>query len=111
MSDFELFDNTDRAVRARKFVESIKTIQQIWSQDPPYDIKGEFRNVSIKDAIIPKLGIGYMPKPFQKPGPPIATSLSSRDSPTAKIAAQARMEHYFRQQRTIRRDCLALADL
>jgi alkanesulfonate monooxygenase SsuD/methylene tetrahydromethanopterin reductase-like flavin-dependent oxidoreductase (luciferase family) len=88
LSDFELFGNADRAVRGRKFVESIKTIQKIWSQDPPYDIEGEFYIVRIKDAIIPKLGIGYMPKPFQKPGPPIATSLSSRDSPTAKIAAK-----------------------
>jgi alkanesulfonate monooxygenase SsuD/methylene tetrahydromethanopterin reductase-like flavin-dependent oxidoreductase (luciferase family) len=88
LSDFELFDNADRAVRTRKFVESIKAIQKIWSQDPPYDIPGEFRSVTLKDAIIPKLGIGYMPKPYQKNGPPISTSLSSRDSPTARIAAQ-----------------------
>jgi alkanesulfonate monooxygenase SsuD/methylene tetrahydromethanopterin reductase-like flavin-dependent oxidoreductase (luciferase family) len=88
LSDFELFDNADRSVRTRKFVESIKMIQQIWAQDPPYDFPGEFRSVSLKEAIIPKLGIGYMPKPFQKPGPPISTSLSSRDSPTARIAAK-----------------------
>jgi len=88
LSDFELFGNADRGVRTRKFVESIKTIQQIWAQDPPYDFPGEFRSVSLKEAIIPKLGIGYMPKPFQKPGPPISTSLSSRDSPTARIAAK-----------------------
>jgi alkanesulfonate monooxygenase SsuD/methylene tetrahydromethanopterin reductase-like flavin-dependent oxidoreductase (luciferase family) len=88
LSDFELFGNADRGVRTRKFVESIKMIQQIWAQDPPYDFPGEFRSVSLKDAIIPKLGIGYMPKPYQKPGPPISTSLSSRDSPTARIAAK-----------------------
>jgi alkanesulfonate monooxygenase SsuD/methylene tetrahydromethanopterin reductase-like flavin-dependent oxidoreductase (luciferase family) len=88
LSDFELFGNADRGVRTRKFVESIKTIQQIWAQDPPYDFPGEFRSVSLKEAIIPTLGIGYMPKPFQKPGPPISTSLSSRDSPTARIAAK-----------------------
>ncbi len=88
LSDFELFDNADRAVRTRKFVESIKAIQKIWSQDPPYDIPGEFRSVTLKDAIIPKLGIGYMPKPYQKPGPPVSTSLSSRESPTARVAAQ-----------------------
>ena len=88
LSDFELFDNADRAVRTRKFVEAIKTIQQIWSQDPPYDIPGEFRSVSLKEAIIPQLGIGYMPKPYQQPGPPISTSLSSRESPTARIGAQ-----------------------
>jgi alkanesulfonate monooxygenase SsuD/methylene tetrahydromethanopterin reductase-like flavin-dependent oxidoreductase (luciferase family) len=86
VSDFELFGNGDRAVRTRKFLESIKTIQKIWSQDPPYDIPGEFRTVRLTDAIVPKLGLGYMPKPFQKPGPPISTSVSSRDSATARGA-------------------------
>ncbi len=88
LSDFELFGNADRDMRTRKFVELIKMIQQIWAQDPPYDLPGEFRSVSIKDAIIPKLGIGYMPKPFQKPGPPISTSITSRDSPTARVAGK-----------------------
>ena len=88
LSDFELFDNADRDLRTRKFVELIKMIQQIWAQDPPYDLPGEFRSISIKDAIIPKLGIGYMPKPFQKPGPPISTSITSRDLPTARVAGK-----------------------
>jgi alkanesulfonate monooxygenase SsuD/methylene tetrahydromethanopterin reductase-like flavin-dependent oxidoreductase (luciferase family) len=87
-SDFELFDNADRAVRTRKAMESIRMIQAIWSQDPPYDLKGEFWTVRIKDAIVPELGIGYMPKPFRKSGPPISMSVSSRDSPTARGAAK-----------------------
>jgi alkanesulfonate monooxygenase SsuD/methylene tetrahydromethanopterin reductase-like flavin-dependent oxidoreductase (luciferase family) len=88
LSDFELFDNADRGVRARKAMESIDIIQRIWAQDPPYDIRGEFWTVHLKDAIIPELGIGTMPKPYTKSGPPISISLSSRDSPTARIAAQ-----------------------
>jgi alkanesulfonate monooxygenase SsuD/methylene tetrahydromethanopterin reductase-like flavin-dependent oxidoreductase (luciferase family) len=88
LSDFELFGNADRAVRARKAMEAIGIIQGIWAQGPPYDFKGEFWTVRLKDAIIPELGIGTMPTPFQKPGPPISISLSSRDSPTARIAAQ-----------------------
>jgi len=87
-SDFELFDNADRAVRVRKAMESIAMIRRIWSQDPPYDLKGEFWNVKLTDAIIPELGIGYMPKPFRKSGPPISMSVSSRDSPTARVAAK-----------------------
>jgi alkanesulfonate monooxygenase SsuD/methylene tetrahydromethanopterin reductase-like flavin-dependent oxidoreductase (luciferase family) len=87
-SDFELFDNGDRAVRTRKAMESIKMIQAIWSQDPPYDFAGEFWTVRIKDAIIPELGIGFMPKPFRKSGPPISMSVSSRNSPTARGAAK-----------------------
>jgi alkanesulfonate monooxygenase SsuD/methylene tetrahydromethanopterin reductase-like flavin-dependent oxidoreductase (luciferase family) len=69
-------------------MESIRMIQAIWSQDPPYDLKGEFWTVRIKDAIVPELGIGYMPKPFRKCGPPISMSVSSRDSPTARGAAK-----------------------
>src|SRR5271154_4943779 len=82
-SDFELFGNADRGVRARKTMESIRLIQQIWAQDPPYDFPGGFCNVSLKDALIPHLGMGFMPKAFQNPGPPISMSVSSRNSPTA----------------------------
>jgi len=88
LSDFELFGNVDRGVRARKTMESIAIIQCIWSQDPPYDFPGEFRTVRLKDAIIPGLGIGTMPKPFQKSGPPVTMSVSSRNSPTARVAGQ-----------------------
>ena len=63
-------------------------ILRIWAQDPPYDLKGEFWNVQLKNAIIDELGIGHMPKPFQGGGPPISMSVSSRNSPTARVAAQ-----------------------
>jgi alkanesulfonate monooxygenase SsuD/methylene tetrahydromethanopterin reductase-like flavin-dependent oxidoreductase (luciferase family) len=88
LSDFELFGNADRGVRARKVMESIGMIQRIWSQDPPYDLSGEFWTVQLKDGIIPELGIGSMPKPFQRSGPPISMSVSNRNSPTARVAAQ-----------------------
>jgi alkanesulfonate monooxygenase SsuD/methylene tetrahydromethanopterin reductase-like flavin-dependent oxidoreductase (luciferase family) len=87
-SDFELFGNADRKVRERKAMESIAMIQRIWSQDPPYELDGEFWTVRLKDAIIPELGIGFMPKPFTKSGPPISMSVASRNSPTARVAAQ-----------------------
>ena len=88
LSDFELFGNADRAVRARKTMEAVRIMQRIWAQDPPYDIAGEFRTVRLKEAIIPALGIGTMPKPFQRPGPPITMSVSSRNSPTARVAGE-----------------------
>jgi alkanesulfonate monooxygenase SsuD/methylene tetrahydromethanopterin reductase-like flavin-dependent oxidoreductase (luciferase family) len=72
----------------RKTLETAEIIQYIWSRDPPYDFAGEFRTVRIKDAIIPNLGIGYMPKPFQPGGPPISISLASPNSGSARIAAQ-----------------------
>jgi alkanesulfonate monooxygenase SsuD/methylene tetrahydromethanopterin reductase-like flavin-dependent oxidoreductase (luciferase family) len=86
-SDFELFGQTDHAVRNRKVVEAIRIMRQIWSQDPPYDIAGEFWNVQLKN-FIPELGIGYMPKPYQKGGPPISISLASPHSSSARTAVQ-----------------------
>jgi alkanesulfonate monooxygenase SsuD/methylene tetrahydromethanopterin reductase-like flavin-dependent oxidoreductase (luciferase family) len=76
-SDFELF-KIDPAARQRAFMESIDMILRIWAQDPPYDIQGEFWNVQIKKAILPELGVGFMPKPLQKPHPPIHISISAR---------------------------------
>src|ERR1700691_3464492 len=87
-SDFEPVDKSYRAVGVRKAMESIRMIQAIWAQDPPYDLEGDFWTLRIKDAIIPELGIGFMPKPFQKGGPPISMSVSSRDSATARVAAK-----------------------
>ena len=78
-SDFELF-KIDPATRQRAFMESIDMILRIWAQDPPYDIQGEFWNVQIKKAIMPELGVGFMPKPLQKPHPPIHISIASPDS-------------------------------
>jgi len=85
-SDFELFKQTDHAIRNRKVVEAIHIMRQIWSQDPPYDITGEFWNVRLKN-FIPELGIGYMPKPYQKGGPPISISMASPHSSSARTAA------------------------
>ena len=111
LSDFELFGNADRGVRARKTMESIALIQRIWAQDPPYDFPGEFRTVQLKDAIIPGLGIGYMPKPFQKSGsadhdvgvePQLADRARRRT---------ARLGHSVRQQYAGQRRRDALAEL
>jgi len=88
LSDFELFRHTDVTVRNRKVVEAVRIMRQIWSQDPPYNIEGEFWNVRLTDNVIPALGVGYMPKPFQNGGPPISLSLASPNSSSARTAAQ-----------------------
>ncbi len=87
LSDFELFGHSDPAVRNRKVVEAVKLMQRIWSQDPPYEIDGEFWKVSLKNNVIGDLGIGYMPKPYQKGGPPVTLSLASPNSASAHTAA------------------------
>jgi alkanesulfonate monooxygenase SsuD/methylene tetrahydromethanopterin reductase-like flavin-dependent oxidoreductase (luciferase family) len=87
VSDFELFRHTDAAVRNRMVVESVRIMQRIWSQDPPYNIDGEFWHVRLQDAVVPELGIGYIPKPYQHGGPPISLSLASPHSSSARTAA------------------------
>jgi alkanesulfonate monooxygenase SsuD/methylene tetrahydromethanopterin reductase-like flavin-dependent oxidoreductase (luciferase family) len=87
LSDFELFGHTDPAVRNRKVVEAVKIMQRIWSQDPPYEIDGEFWKVDLKNNVIADLGIGYMPKPYQRGGPPVTLSLASPNSASARTAA------------------------
>jgi alkanesulfonate monooxygenase SsuD/methylene tetrahydromethanopterin reductase-like flavin-dependent oxidoreductase (luciferase family) len=83
-SDWELFGNGDAAQRGKKMVESIDTILAIWAQDPPYDIAG----ARITEAIIPEFGVGTMPKPWQRPHPPIAITARSVDSFGVRLAAQ-----------------------
>jgi alkanesulfonate monooxygenase SsuD/methylene tetrahydromethanopterin reductase-like flavin-dependent oxidoreductase (luciferase family) len=78
-SDMELFDVLDGSLRAEKFAESISMITKIWSQDPPYDIKGKHWHIKLTDNVIPKLGVGYMSKPNTKPHPPISLSSMSPD--------------------------------
>ncbi len=79
-SDFELFKTEDHAARPQMALESIDMMIKIWSQDPPYEIKGKFWDVSLKESVIPEFGIGWMPKPYQKPHPPIVMSAMSSGS-------------------------------
>ena len=68
MSDAEVFGNHGKD-RNAMFVESINTILKIWESDPPYDITGQFWNVSVAKTMIPEIGQGFMMKPFQRPHP------------------------------------------
>ena len=43
--------------------------------------------MEIKDAIVPELGVGFMPKPYQQAAPPISISLASPSSSSARTAA------------------------
>ena len=85
--DAELFDHLDGDERGRMMVEAIDIMEYIWTHDPPYIFEGEFWNVTVKDAVIPYLGVGTMGKPFQKPFPPIAYAMRSPRSAAAELAA------------------------
>ena len=68
MSDAEVFGNLDKD-RNAMFVESINMILKIWESEPPYNLKGEFWNVSVERTMQPDIGQGFIMKPYQKPHP------------------------------------------
>ena len=87
-SDYELFDVADVKKRNRMLLESMDMIGRVWAQDPPYEFDGEFWKFGIKKAINRELGIGYMPKPLRKGGPPVCVAVSSANSETAREAGR-----------------------
>ena len=85
--DFELFDTMD-AERNEMMAESIDIIHQIWSGEPPWDIKGKHWHIKIQDWVHDDIGLGHMLKPYQKPYPPIGISAMSPFSSSIRYAAQ-----------------------
>ncbi len=76
----------DARERGKMLAEAIEMIERIWATDPPYDLSGSYWTTRIKDTINPGLSFGWLPKPYQKPRPPIAIPSSSPDSASVKVA-------------------------
>lgn len=70
LSDAEVYGNLD-ASRNEMFVECINAILAIWNGEPPYNIKGKYWTVSTERTTMPDVGQGYLPRPLQRPHPPI----------------------------------------
>jgi alkanesulfonate monooxygenase SsuD/methylene tetrahydromethanopterin reductase-like flavin-dependent oxidoreductase (luciferase family) len=88
MSDAEAFGNID-ADRRAMFLEAINHVLAIWQGEPPYHIKGKFWNVSIERQLVPHIGQGYLPKPLQRPHPPIVvTAVAPFSAGIAEAAAR-----------------------
>jgi alkanesulfonate monooxygenase SsuD/methylene tetrahydromethanopterin reductase-like flavin-dependent oxidoreductase (luciferase family) len=88
-TDNEMMNVTgDARERGKMLAESIEMIERIWASDPPYEIDGAYWTTRIKDTIIPALNFGWLPKPYQKPRPPIAIPCSTPESASVKVAAR-----------------------
>ena len=87
LSDAEVFDNLDKD-RTAMFVEAINHVLDIWHGEAPYDLKGQFWNVSTARTLIPELGQGYIAKPYQKPHPPIVVTAVAPFSKGVSAAAE-----------------------
>lgn len=86
-SDQEVFGNIKND-RTKMFVESINHILAIWAGKHPYDIRGEFWNISTAETMIPEVGQGVMLKPYQQPHPPIVVTVVEPYSKGIVAAAQ-----------------------
>ncbi len=78
----------DARERGRMLVESIEMIERIWASEPPYDLRGDYWTTRITETLNPGLNFGWLPKPYQKPRPPIAIPSSSPDSASVKVAGR-----------------------
>ncbi len=73
LSDAEAFGNLD-ANRNEMFLESINQVLEIWAGEPPYNIKGKYWSINIEKQLMPEIGQGFLPKPLQRPHPPIVVT-------------------------------------
>jgi len=85
--DFEAFDTVNND-RMEMLEESIDHIIRLWTEDPPYDIRGKYWQTVIKDNVLPHLGVAKMTVPFQRPHPPIMLPSMSPNSASARLAAR-----------------------
>jgi alkanesulfonate monooxygenase SsuD/methylene tetrahydromethanopterin reductase-like flavin-dependent oxidoreductase (luciferase family) len=70
--------------RRAMFDEAIAHVLDLWSQDPPYDLTGEFWNISTAKTRWPEFGLGEVSKPYQRPHPPIL--FGSGDARSKRLA-------------------------
>lgn len=73
LSDAELFGNLDFN-RNEMFLEAINQVLGIWSGEPPYNLQGKYWTVSTRRTQIKEIGQGYIPRPLQRPHPPIVVT-------------------------------------
>ena len=62
LSDAEVFGNLE-ADRNAMFLEAINQVLQIWASEPPYNLQGQFWNISIQKTLIEDIGQGFISAP------------------------------------------------
>ena len=87
LSDFELFGVMDKD-RNAMMVEALDQMLELWGTEPPYKIKGDHWTIDMKDWTHHDIKLGYVPKPYQQPHPPIAISAMSPHSGSIVFAGE-----------------------
>ncbi len=86
-SDIEAFGNA-KVDRNRKMTEVFDQMLKIWWGEAPYDLKGEFFEVSTRKTLFPEIGQGIAPKPLQRPHPPVRVTALTPASHGITLAAE-----------------------
>jgi alkanesulfonate monooxygenase SsuD/methylene tetrahydromethanopterin reductase-like flavin-dependent oxidoreductase (luciferase family) len=73
LSDAEVFGNLD-ANRNEMFLEAVNQVLAIWTGEPPYKLEGKYWTISTERTFVPEIGQGFLPKPLQRPHPPIVVT-------------------------------------
>jgi alkanesulfonate monooxygenase SsuD/methylene tetrahydromethanopterin reductase-like flavin-dependent oxidoreductase (luciferase family) len=73
LSDAELFGTLERD-RNAMFLEAINQVLQIWESEPPYNIAGQFWNITTQKTLMADIGQGLIARPLQRPHPPIVVT-------------------------------------
>jgi alkanesulfonate monooxygenase SsuD/methylene tetrahydromethanopterin reductase-like flavin-dependent oxidoreductase (luciferase family) len=73
LSDAEVFGNLD-ANRNEMFLEAVNQVLAIWTGEPPYNLEGKYWTISTERTFVPEIGQGFLPKPLQRPHPPIVVT-------------------------------------
>src|SRR5216684_985231 len=82
-SDAELFGNHDRD-RNDMLVEAMDHVLALWASDPPYDLPGKYWTISTQRTTFGDQG--GIPKPYQKPHPPIVVTVVAPHSKGVFVA-------------------------
>jgi alkanesulfonate monooxygenase SsuD/methylene tetrahydromethanopterin reductase-like flavin-dependent oxidoreductase (luciferase family) len=72
--------------RNQKTQEALEQILRIWSEEPPYEIDGEFYTIRSGRSFNRDIGLGVAVRPLQRPHPPVAIT-SIRPGGTGPRAA------------------------
>ena len=74
LSDAEIFGNLD-ADRNAMFLEAINQVLALWQGEPPYNLQGKYWNIAVEQHLMPEIGQGFVPRPLQRPHPPIVVTV------------------------------------
>lgn len=85
LSDFELFGTMDKD-RMGMMKEALDHMLAMWATEPPYNLRGEHWTIEMKNWTHHDIKLGYVPKPFQLPHPPVAISAMSPHSSSLQFA-------------------------